>query len=696
MGESPGSHYAADFTSVKAAMEGICENCGATAVLKHMHNKDRSKLGRYLCSDCYQYYRNKNTTVCRSSAQTPQVKYSASHQRDVHKHVAQAQRVMEQDRPVGYLMNTTSGPRHTPGPSVHLPGNIPQYTIPPPINPQSRGSQSVGYMQAHATYPIVRHERIQQAYSTHNAEVVVVEVRMVLMPPGRVQVQLIHDIIEAVDHIPVHIGAAEWKRTLYDATIHRWKRWTNNFPLHIDEIIMRDKLWVILKPNIPDCDVIARHFFKAGKKGTQIFKSGKTIIHFHIPNEIYDAMLEKRDEDKIVAAKERAVAVDKGKKRARSPSSSEQEDSEIEITSPLQLAKHQPIAPTSCSHSVAPTSRSHPVAPTSHSYPIAPTSRSDVRSVSEPTGHAISKLKSPSPSAECISKALKTQRLPTNKEMSSFLCLTTFNLIVHPVECQTWAQLLDQTAEPTQISIGKEGNSFYLGKPLTSTLQLDLTTSNVKKGGFKLAAFGTSMPAVFKSEGVEAICAKCTYNAVERVVDIDGSLTKKVVNVPHEGEKQFQHLMMEVSCLVWAQELLDIVYDFVKEEAEGLQKLPFYIPQLHFVKAAIAIEQSSSTSMRKTTFLLKEIIDASIEGPFRKYLNNVSPEPLMMETKEDEERAKFLAFSQHVQYWKTKKQVLVMGREGNIPSTHRNFEMNHHCNIFCKWFNVPIFKHNRT
>jgi hypothetical protein len=165
---------------------------------------------------------------------------------------------------------------------------------------------------------VERHERIQQAYSTQNGEVVVVEVRMVLMLPGRVQVQLIHvcllfserwhlftmcqfqDLVEAVDHVPVHIGAVALKRMLYDIIIPRWNRWTNNFPLHIDKIAMRDKLWVILKPSVPDRDVIAKHFFKPGKKGTQTFKSGKTVIHFHIPNEIYDA-LKKRDADVTVA-----------------------------------------------------------------------------------------------------------------------------------------------------------------------------------------------------------------------------------------------------------------------------------------------------------------------------------------------------------------------------------------------------------
>jgi len=94
MSEAPGSSYAADFTSVKANKESSCENCG-TAVLKHMQNKERSKLGWDLCPNCYQYYLNKNGTVRRSSVQTPQVEHPASHRHDVHKQVAQAQRGRE-------------------------------------------------------------------------------------------------------------------------------------------------------------------------------------------------------------------------------------------------------------------------------------------------------------------------------------------------------------------------------------------------------------------------------------------------------------------------------------------------------------------------------------------------------------------------------------------------------------------------
>jgi hypothetical protein len=236
---------------------------------------------------------------------------------------------------------------------------------------------------------------------------------------------------------------------------------------------------------------------------------------------------------------------------------------------------------------------------------------------------------------------------------------------MYPVECPTWEQLLNhaESAELPQLPMNKQGTNYYFQNPLTSMLQLDLAMSMMKRGGFKLAAFGTSMPPIFnaKAMGTKAICTKHAYNPVERVVEVNGSLTTKNVYVPHEGEKQFQCLIMEVTCLVWAQALLGIVYDLIEAETKECGKVPFNIPQLCFVRAAIAIE---STLLKRTTFLVEEVIDAGVEGPFRKYINNVSLEPLEMETKEDKEWAKFLAFSQHVQYWKTRKHAFVSDYQG--------------------------------
>ena len=119
---------------------------------------------------------------------------------------------------------------------------------------------------------------------------------------------------------------------------------------------------------------------------------------------------------------------------------------------------------------------------------------------------------------------------------------------------------------------------------------------------------------------------------------------------------------MEVACTVWAQALLDLVYNFISQEGQP----PINIPEFHFVESALAMESSLNDSKsNNTVFLVEEVITEEKQGRFRKYLNIVSPVPLMMTCKDDEDRAMFLAFSQHVQYWKTKKQVFVSDYQGN-------------------------------
>lgn len=122
-----------------------------------------------------------------------------------------------------------------------------------------------------------------------------------------------------MDHVPVHIGADALKKILFDAIIPKWRGWTNNFPLRINQIMMRDKLWVILKPTAPDRDVISRHFFRSGRNGAQVFKTGKTIINFHVPNEVYNAMLNKKVDDELQAEQR---AVPRGNTTEDSPSDS--------------------------------------------------------------------------------------------------------------------------------------------------------------------------------------------------------------------------------------------------------------------------------------------------------------------------------------------------------------------------------------
>ena len=94
-----------------------------------------------------------------------------------------------------------------------------------------------------------------------------------------------------------------------------------------------------------------------------------------------------------------------------SPTSEQDQDSsKIEIMSPSKLVE-------SVIHKKKRRDVIHQVKSSqAMTHPVAPTSCSDVRSASMP----VLKSKPPSPSAEHISWALKTQQLPTNKEMSSF------------------------------------------------------------------------------------------------------------------------------------------------------------------------------------------------------------------------------------------------------------------------------------
>ena len=243
-----------------------------------------------------------------------------------------------------------------------------------------------------------------------------------------------------------------------------------------------------------------------------------------------------------------------------------------------------------------------------------------------------------------------------------------FNVLAYPVETWSWEDLVNESTKPTS-SVGpsqEHEKMFYLGrKPLSTTLRLDLSESKVKKGGFKIAAFGTSTTSLFKSNGMD-ICAKRSYHSEKRVVEKNGAYMVKTLNVPFEGRKQFQNLAMEIACTVWAQALLDLVYSFISQEGQP----PFNIPKFRFVESALAMESSlDEGKQNNAVFLIEEIIAEEKQGRFQKYLNNVSPVPLTMTCKEDEERAKFLAFSQHVQYWKTKKQVFVSDYQGNKLSS---------------------------
>lgn len=221
MGEPEGSYYAADFTST---VKDTCDACGGKALLKYMRHKNPMKVGHHLCPICYDRYLNKEGTVHRSSSGSMRHSVTVTERQVIHQQIARAQRgstcsiyhlihkviiymvlsdisnsvqavgvkpgVSVGHLATGHIANTSSGPIHMPGPVVHLPGHAPDSGGFQTLFQQ--GKRPMSYRAEHAAYPNIRNDRIQEAYATHNGEIVVVEARLVVRQPGKLRPDLVH------------------------------------------------------------------------------------------------------------------------------------------------------------------------------------------------------------------------------------------------------------------------------------------------------------------------------------------------------------------------------------------------------------------------------------------------------------------------------------------------------------------------
>ena len=233
---------------------------------------------------------------------------------------------------------------------------------------------------------------------------------------------------------------------------------------------MRDHNWVHLLPQKPDRDIIAKQFFKPGKKGSaMVFKSGKCIINLHVPNEIYESMLVQKEEQELNTEKVEIAAVDfmvganteqnifmteihyqlakttKGKKRMRSPSPM-LEPSPQSPQSPIELFTKSHCSSIEISD-IPQTKRTKVTSDINYNEDAVAKSQpasvhgglasadSMFRTFSQAKSHATADMSSQagtshndpqtSPTARQISQALKAQRCPTNKEIRSFCkCLS--------------------------------------------------------------------------------------------------------------------------------------------------------------------------------------------------------------------------------------------------------------------------------
>lgn len=210
-----------------------------------------------------------------------------------------------------------------------------------------------------------------------------------------------------------------------------------------------------------------------------------------------------------------------------------------------------------------------------------------------------------------------------------------------------------------------------VGEPRIMTLSWDTSPKQQLLGAFKMAYIGYASDNLFGNS--TAICIKQLF--YNKAVDFPStpsgsSAVQEVRRVIHDPVTQARDLVVDLLCIVWAHGLLKLVYEFIDHQVGSRlfnTTLPFVIPQMRFVQAALAVDQAADAEQQ--TYLLEEVVDPTVEGRFRKYINNNSAGPLSFASSEDTNRADFLAFSQHVQYWKTKKLVFVSDYQGKSNHT---------------------------
>lgn len=174
-------------------------------------------------------------------------------------------------------------------------------------------------------------------------------------------------------------------------------------------------------------------------------------------------------------------------------------------------------------------------------------------------------------------------------------------------------------------------------------------SATAKYGGFKKALFGhSSLPII---AGSTAICIKqCWY-----MCKASG------VRQTYDSHTQIAKLSGEINCLRWASALMEMVYSFVDKYIEAHGVPTFTIPRMRFVKSALAISDATHE-----TYMIEEVIDEASDGMFVKYIGNGSVKPFDYLNGTALHRAEFLAFSQHVQYLKTKGLAFIGDFQGKV------------------------------
>jgi hypothetical protein len=129
-------------------------------------------------------------------------------------------------------------------------------------------------------------------------------------------------------------------------------------------------------------------------------------------------------------------------------------------------------------------------------------------------------------------------------------------------------------------------------------------------------------------------------------------------------DNQVKELAADSLSIQWAAALLQDIYEFIVSyhQKHGV-KCPVKIPVFWFVTSGLAMTNvPGAEPSNKEVFLIEELIQS--DGPWKKYINNNSTRPCHFSDHDNRRRSEFLAFCQHVQYWRTDGLVFTSDFQG--------------------------------
>ncbi|KAG6819349.1 hypothetical protein H0H93_012690 [Arthromyces matolae] len=580
-----------------------------------------------------------------------------------------------------------------------------------------------GYTEAHQHFEALKaHFRKKASVAgSAGAEVIPILVTLVYLIPNRKSPKQIHTIKEAMEDVPVHIGAQELKQLAFSLILPQFIKWCPGFNLSIEDCILRKAsasgLGVEISPPPPflgvpnpiDIDAISAPYFKTKSSRKVFVHTSKALaLHLVISDETFQTILNHQDEleaakmppprnyqnTKLDSLMEEVLNVKK-RKNPPSPKKPKIPSSRPKITS-KETQDVPPLSPP-------PSQNNDSMAVNQSLSNNVPNIK---KSLADPfrttSGLTASQYKSSATSIPAsvridvaqLQAAIAAQSGLTFKETRTILKSRTLDCRIYCPPSYTIHDLIKNGTSKIKLDILTFPSqhislSYGAGKPLSGT--------------FKTAWSGTSSTPLFGRSSHE-VCVKQAH-----ILDPIDKVNKIV-----SGPSQLDSLAVELNCLLWGSALMNLVFAFLAEKDIELGAPPFPIPQMHFVSAGIAISEAEP----KQVFLVEEQIDTVQESGGKtwvKYLNNDSVLPREFNDPGRTYRSLFLCFSQHVQHELTGGNVFVSDYQGGelaltdpqiitspdlvgtVPifsGGNLNFSMleeKHRCNQFCKHYGLKAF-----